>query len=172
MTRTELPSWMSPAPRNWGTAARGKLTADQWKVVATVHLPITLMRLWGTPQEGRYFLMLCNFMDLSAAIQLANQRIITEKHIEDYDKLFLRYLSGMMTMFKDIPLQPIHHASMHAGEFLRLFGPTHSVRTPGFERFNEKLGSQNTNRKSGELSRHFLSLVTKFLQGSWRPRSQ
>ena len=72
MTCTELPSWMSPAPRNWGTATRGKLTADQWKVVATVHLPLTLIRLWGT-KEGRYFLLLCNFMDLSAAIQLANQ---------------------------------------------------------------------------------------------------
>jgi len=149
MTRTELPSWMSPAPRNWGTATRGKLTADQWKVVATVHLPITLIRLWGAPQEGRRFLMLCNFMDLSAAVQLANQRIITEKHIEDYERLIHRYLSGMVVMFRDTPLQPIHHVSMHAGEFLRLFGPTHSVRTPGFERFNEKLGLQNTNRKSG-----------------------
>jgi hypothetical protein len=148
MTRTELPSWISPAPRNWGTATRGKLTADQWKVVATVHLPITLMRLWGT-QEGRHFLMLCNFMDLSAAVQLANQRVITEKHIKDYELLIKRYLSSMMVMFKDTPLQPIHHVSLHAGEFLRMFGPTHSVRTPGFERFNEKLGLQNTNRKSG-----------------------
>lgn len=152
MTRTELPSWMSPAPRNWGTATRGKLTADQWKVIVTVHLPITLMRLWGTLQEGRYFLMLCNFMDLNAAVQLANQRVITEKHIQDYEQLILRYLSGMVVLFKDTPMQPIHHVSMHAGEFLRLFGPTHSVRTPGFERFNEKLGLQNTNRKSGKSS--------------------
>ena len=152
MTRTELPSWMSPAPRNWGTTARGKLSADQWKVIATVHLPITLMRLWGAPQEGRYFLILCNFMDLSAAVQLTNQRIITEKHIMDYEQLIERYLSGIVVLFKDIPLQPIHHVSMHAGEFLRLFGPSHSVRTPGFERFNEKLGLQNTNRKSGGLS--------------------
>ena len=141
---------MSPAPRNWGTAARGKLTADQWKVVATVHLPVTLIRLWGTKQ-GRYFLLLCNFMDLSAAVQLANQRITTKKHIDDYERLILRYLQGLKVLFKDTPLQPIHHASLHAGEFLRQFGPTHSVRTPGFERFNERLGSQNTNMKSGKL---------------------
>jgi len=148
MARTELPSWMSPAPKNWGTAARGKLTGDQWKVVATVHLPITLIRLWGK-EEGRRSLMLYNFMDLSAAVQLANQRIITEKHIVDYERLILRYLQGMKVLFKDVPLQPIHHVSLHAGEFLRLFGPTHSVRTPGFERFNERLGLQNTNMKSG-----------------------
>ena len=117
---------MSPAPRNWGTASRGKLTADQWKVVATVHLPITLIRLWGT-KEGRYFLLLCNFMDLTAAIQLANQRIITDNHIRDYEQLILRYLQGVKVLFKDTPLQPIHHVSMHAGEFLKLFGPMHSV---------------------------------------------
>ena len=109
------------------------------------------MRLWGTPQDGRYFEMLCNFMDLTAAVQLANQRVVTENHIQDYERLILRYLSGMVTLFKDTPLQPIHHVSVHAGEFLRLFGPTHSVRTPGFERFNEKLGLQNTNRKSGRF---------------------
>lgn len=143
---------MSPAPRNWGTAARGKLTADQWKVISTVHLPITLMRLWGAPQEGRFFLMLCNFMDLNAAVQLANQRVINDNHVQDYERLIFRYLSGMVVLFKDTPMQPIHHVSMHAGEFLRLFGPTHSVRTPGFERFNEKLGLQNTNRKSGWFS--------------------
>ena len=165
MTRTELPSWMSPAPRNWGSAKRGKLTADQWRVITTVHLPITLMRLWGAPQEGRFFLMLCNFMDLSAAIQLANQRIITGKHIEDYDRLILRYLSGLVKIFKDTQLQPIHHVSMHAGEFLRLFGPTHSVRTPGFERFNEKLGSQNTNQKSGEFSYRYLLTVAQTSAG-------
>ena len=151
MTRTELPSWMSPAPPNWGTAARGKITADQWKVIATVHLPVTLIRLWGT-KEGRHFLLLCNFMDLSAAIQLANQRIITDKHISDYERLILRYLQGLKVMFKDTPFQPIHHAALHAGDFLKLFGPTHSVRTPGFERFNERLGLQNTNMKSGESS--------------------
>jgi hypothetical protein len=139
---------MSPGPRNWGTATRGKLTADQRKVIITIHLPITLMRLWGILQEGRYFLMLCNFMDLSAAVQLANQWIITENHIQDYKRLILRYLSGMVILFKDTPLQPIHHVSVHVGKFLCLFGPMHSVRTPGFERFNQKLGSQNTNRKS------------------------
>ena len=149
MTRTELPSWMSPAPRNWGTAARGKLMADQWKVIATVHLPITLIHLWGM-KEGRYFLLLCNFMDLSAAVQLANQRIITQEHIDDYERLILRYLQGIKVMFKDTPFQPIHHVSLHAGAFLKLFGPTHSVRTPGFERFNERLGLQNTNMKSGK----------------------
>ena len=90
-------------------------------------------------------------MDLSTAIQLTNQWIITGKHIEDYDQLILQYLLGLVKIFKDTQLQPIHHVSMHAGDFLHLFRPTHLVCTPGFEWFNEKLGSQNTNQKSGEF---------------------
>jgi hypothetical protein len=73
----------------------------------------------------------------------------------------------MVMLFKDTPLQPIHHVSVHAGEFLRLFGPTHSVRTPGFERFNEKLGLQNTNRKSGWFSpSRLLSITQCFCRGA------
>ena len=109
------------------------------------------MCLWGRNTD-RYFLLLCNFMDLNAAVQLANQRIITENNIRDYEVLLLRYLRGMMALFKNTALQPVHHVSLHTSDFLRFFGPTHSVRTQGFERFNEMLGSQNVNMKSGTPS--------------------
>ena len=151
MRLTELPSWMSPAPPNWGTAARGKLTADQWMVVCTVHLPVTLIRLWGSLTDRRFDL-LCNFMDLTSAIQLATQRSITPKIIEDHELLITRYLTEMKTLFKGNKIQPIHHVALHTGDFLRLFGPTHAVQAFGGERFLEVLGMQNVNNKSGALS--------------------
>lgn len=153
MERTELPSWMSPAPRNWGTATRGKLTADQWMVICTVHLPITLIRIWGN-LDGRRFSLLCNFMDLTSSVQLANQRTINQRIIADSEMLMARYLTTMKTLFKDSKIQPIHHAALHAGDFLRLFGPTHSVRAFGGERFLGVLGLQNVNNKSGQLHLH------------------
>lgn len=134
MKLTELPSWMSPAPPNWGTAARGKLTADQWMVVCTVHLPITMIRLWGHLQDRR-FSLLCNFMDLTSSVQLADQRVVNEQTIQDLEMLMSRYLRSMKTLFKDTKVQPIHHAALHAGDFLRLFGPNHSVRAFGGERY-------------------------------------
>jgi hypothetical protein len=148
MKLTELPSWMSPAPPNWGTAARGKLTTDQWMVVCTVHLPITLIRIWGHLRDRR-FSLLCNFVDLTSSDQLADQRIINEQMIRDSEMLISRYLNKMRTLFKDSKLQPIHHAALHAGDFLRLFGPNHSVRAFGGERYLEVLGLQNVNNKSG-----------------------
>ena len=148
MKLTELPSWMSPAPPNWGTASRGKLTADQWMVVCTVHLPVTLIRLWGSLTDRR-FNLLSNFMDLTSAIQLATQRSITPQIIEDHEQLITRYLSEMKALFKGNKIQPIHHVALHTGEFLRLFGPTHAVQAFGGERFLEVLGMQNVNNKSG-----------------------
>jgi len=148
MKLTELPSWMSSAPSNWGTAARGKLTADQWMVVCTVHLPITLIRIWGTLQDRR-FALLCNFMDLTSSVQLADQRAVNEQIIRDSEMLMSRYLTTMKTLFKDTKIQPIHHSALHAGDFLRLFGPNHSVRAFGGERYLEVLGLQNVNNKSG-----------------------
>jgi len=47
MKHTKLPTWIHPALPNWGTAERGKLSTDQWRLVCTVHLPIMLIRLWG-----------------------------------------------------------------------------------------------------------------------------
>ena len=150
MKLTEIPSWMSPAPPNWGAAARGKLTADQWMVVCTVHLPVTLVRLWGGLTDRRYNL-LCNFMDLTSAIQLATQRSITPQMIEDHERLITRYLEEMKELFKGNKIQPIHHVALHTGDFLRLFGPTHAVQAFGGERFLEVLGMQNVNNKSGTL---------------------
>lgn len=71
MAETEIPNWISSAPCNWGTAARGKLSADQWKVICTIHLPFTLIKLWAR-SGGRKFEMLSNFMNLVAAVQIAN----------------------------------------------------------------------------------------------------
>lgn len=148
MRLTELPSWMSSAPQNWGTATRGKLTADQWMVICTVHLPITLIRLWGHLQDRR-FSILHNFMDLTSSVQLADQRVINEQMIQDSEMLMFRYLNTMKRLFKDVTIQPIHHAALHAGDFLRLYGPNHSVRAFGGERYLGILGLQNVNNKSG-----------------------
>ena len=117
-------------------------------VVCTVHLPITLIRIWGTLQDRR-FSLLRNFMDLTSSVQLANQRSVSERIIQDSETLMYRYLTTMKALFKDTKIQPIHHAALHAGDFLRLFGPNHSVRTFGGERYLEVLGLQNVNNKSG-----------------------
>ena len=88
-------------------------------------------------------------MDLTSAVQLATQRSITAEMIDNHELLIARYLNGMKRLFKGNKVQPIHHAALHASDFLRLFGPTHAVQAFGGERLLGELSLQNVNNKSG-----------------------
>ncbi|KAA1480108.1 hypothetical protein DENSPDRAFT_789966, partial [Dentipellis sp. KUC8613] len=135
MARTVLPSWVSMAPRDWGTTKRGKLSANNWRVIATIHLPITLIRLWGdTNATARQQNMLDNFIDLMYAVQLANLREVSLEHIALYQKYMRRYLEGYKSLYKDTRIKPIHHVAQHIDDFLFLFGPNHAHSAPFYER--------------------------------------
>ncbi|OSD02717.1 hypothetical protein PYCCODRAFT_1444830 [Trametes coccinea BRFM310] len=68
---TFLPSWLERPPKNFGSPAHGKLKADHWRTVCTIHMVITLVRLWGreaAPERKR--LLLENFCHLVIAHEL------------------------------------------------------------------------------------------------------
>ncbi|KAJ6495927.1 hypothetical protein DFH09DRAFT_1103596 [Mycena vulgaris] len=71
MRKTILPSWVGAAPKNWGTKKRGKLSADHWRTIFTVHLPITLIWLWRDETERKRELLF-NMTQLVMAIRVAN----------------------------------------------------------------------------------------------------
>lgn len=149
MAVTELPSWVSRAPTGVGTATRGKLTADQWRTLCTVHMPITLIRLWGTSQD-RKRRMLDNYMDLIAAIQIGGMLQTSEEYIQLYEEYIMRYLRTMKVLYLEASIKPNHHLAVHLIMFLRQFGPVHSWRAYAFERFNHMLQNIDTNRRIGK----------------------
>ena len=150
MKRTQLPTWVSAAPSNWGTAERGKLSADQWRVVCTIHLPITLIRLWET-KTGRQKKMLDHFMDLVSAVRIANMRISSRNQIKAYSQLILRYATDHSTLFPDMSLKPVLHAALHIGDMLDRFGPLHAISAPFYERYINFFHRLNTNQKIGRF---------------------
>jgi hypothetical protein len=150
MALTELPSWVTKAPSNWGTAARGKLSANNWRVICTVHLPITLIRLWGrddTPDNRSA--MLENFMDLVRAVQIANLRSISRSEIELYEHHISRYMTSFKSLYKVAKVKPIHHAALHYGDVLRGFRPAHTHSMAFYERHIHAMQSENHNMKLG-----------------------
>ncbi|KAH9051542.1 hypothetical protein EDB87DRAFT_1582376 [Lactarius vividus] len=157
MARTQLPSWVTDVPHNWGTAARGKLSANNWRVICTVHLPITLIRLWGgddAPEDWKHKLQ--NFMDLVCAVQIANVRLISKKDIELYKYYIQRYLTDFKTLYKSAKVKPIHHAALHYGDTLRGFGPAHTHGAAFYERYIHSMQRKNHNMKLGELELTFM----------------
>lgn len=149
MDVTQLPSWVSPAPSGIGTKSRGKLTADQWRTLCTVHLPITLIRLWGS-DSGRRQDVLDNFMNLVSAVQIGGMLLTSEANIQLYEDYILRYLRGMKELYLEAAVKPNHHLAVHLADFLRRFGPVHAWRAFAFERFNNMLQNLDTNRHIGE----------------------
>lgn len=142
-----LPSYITKAPRNFGSSKRG-FKADEWRSIATIHLVVTLIRIWGS-DGGRKRAMLHNFMHLVTAVQLASMRSTSEAHAGLYDQHFHEYLVKFATLYPEIPIAPNHHMSLHVGEFLRGLGPSHAVRTYAFERFNFLLQKTPMNMKAG-----------------------
>jgi hypothetical protein len=147
MVLTELPSWVTKAPPNWGTATRGKLSANNWRVICTIHLPITLIRLWGGDDDRSA--QLENSMDLVRAVQIANLRSISRKEIELYDHYISRYMLSYKSLFKLAKVKPIHHAALHYGDVLREFGPAHTHSAAFYERYIHSMQSKNHNMNLG-----------------------
>lgn len=150
MGKTVLPSWVTRGPKEVGTARCGKLSADQWRSTCSIHLVVTLIRLWGDePRDSRFFLMLTNFMDLVSATKLATARSLSESKITQYELHMKRYLSDMLSLFPHKFVSPNQHLSLHLGKFLRAFGPTHAWGTWAAERMNHVLQGINTNMRFG-----------------------
>ena len=150
MKLTQLPSWISPAPPNWGTAKRGKLSADNWRVICTIHLPITLIRLWGR-EQGRKQQLLQNFMDLVSAVRIANMHVSSKNQIDAYNTYIFRYIAGLKELYPDESIAPTHHTALHLGDIQSLFGPVHSHTASFYERYINFFHRLNTNKKIGSL---------------------
>ena len=89
-----LPSWIGRISHNLGSASHGTLSADQWWTAAAVNAVVSLVRLWALHAEGnRSKLILDNFMELPAAIKLANLRVSNPQTIEGYNTSMTGYIS-------------------------------------------------------------------------------
>lgn len=149
-----LPTWISPAPKNWGSKARGKISADEWRVIYTIHLPITLIHLWSAGSK-RQRMILANFMDLIAAVRVANFKSLSPLHKQLYNHRMFNYAEQVPTLFPNEQLKLSLHVALHLGDMLGDIGPVHAYSapffesTPFFERYIKFLHQQNINRKSG-----------------------
>ncbi|KAJ3855837.1 hypothetical protein EV368DRAFT_33844 [Lentinula lateritia] len=164
MGRTILPTWIQPPPPKWGTIAAGKLSADEYKVICSISLVVTLIRVWGYENaegvESRRFKMLQNYVDLVHAIHVLFLRETSQKSRGYYKSHMLRYLRTVLDLYPDITLKSNHHLAIHIIADLENLGPGHARSTPVFERVNHALQMVNSNQHIGEL---LMDLAFSFL---------
>ena len=133
------PSWVTSVPSHLGSASQGKLKADQWRILGSIHLPLTLINLWGTPDTNDPRSVRCHnilkaTISLMSAVVIATSREITRGDAKAYLDHMLEYLDRVKELFPQYKLHPNHHMALHLHEFLLLFGPVHSWWTFPFER--------------------------------------
>ena len=149
MRKTILPSWVGAAPKNWGTKSRGKLSADHWRTIFTIHLPITLIWLWRD-ETGRKRELLLNMLQLVMAIRVANFKETSLDISALYDSFIATYMRGVAELYKEDNITASQHSAFHIGENLREFGPQHARGAQFYERYIHLLQRKNTNLKFGQ----------------------
>lgn len=151
------PTWVTSVPPKLGDPNHGKLKADQWRALGTIHLPVSLIHLWSTtndndPRSMRLHKILEVTMSLVSAVVIATSYTTSPSHTEAYLHHMLRYLNGIRELFPEYDLRPNHHMALHIHEYLLLFGPVHSWWTFPFERMIGLLQRMHHNGKIGMFS--------------------
>jgi hypothetical protein len=154
---TSTPSWLHSVPYNFGASQAGSLSADEWRSMATVYLPLAFVRLWGdappTPlQDASDFqFVLDHSMALFSAVRLACLRTMTHERREAYRAHMIQYVSGLSSeLYKTSQARPNHHMALHIHNFLKLFGPVRGWWCFPFERLIGLLQRLPINHKFGK----------------------
>ena len=148
---TVVPSWVSSVPRNFGTAAAGTPKADEWHTVFTIHLPLCLISLFGTPSNNpSLYGVLDHTMQLVCAVLLACTRATDLDRMRRYRECLQAYVRELPTLYPGLDCESIHHMAFHIYDFLELFGPVHSWWAFPFERLIGLLQRLPTNHKFGQ----------------------
>jgi len=150
------PSWFTSVPSQLGHASHGKLKADQWRVLGTTFLPISLIRLWSDLDVNDLRAVRCRkivklTLDLLSAVIIATSRTTSSAHVRAYQQHMQDYLVRLKDLFPDYKFHPNHHMALHLAEYIALFGPVHSWWAFPFKRIIGMLQHISTNYKPGEF---------------------
>ena len=154
IAETTRPSWHVAPPSNLGESKHGKLKADQWRSSIEFDIPVSLAQMWSGSDERTsgltHEVILRSTLLLATAIRWATSHKTSKMHAANYTRNMHAYLQTLLDMFPNRRLRPNHHAALHIGPQLLLFGPMHGWWTFPFERIVGLLQNYNTNDKLGK----------------------
>ncbi|KAJ7673649.1 hypothetical protein DFH06DRAFT_917167, partial [Mycena polygramma] len=138
---TAVPSWISSVPRNYGESSAGSMKADEWRLLATVYLPIALILLWGQDNLGEnsahFFAILQHTMAIFQATTIVCRYGMNLARASAFRTLMKEWLDGLPKIHPHTEshhFKPNAHAAFHIYDFLLLFGPIISWWCFPFER--------------------------------------
>ncbi|KAF7304233.1 hypothetical protein HMN09_00824300 [Mycena chlorophos] len=159
---TQLPTWLTRAPKGWGTKAFGKLSAAQWHTLFLVHFPYSIICLWHTDPSARMRKLLRHALRLVEIIQMASLREITHELTLKYRDEYEKWFGDLMELFPDENVTPTFHQGGHIGINLEKLGPAHSRGAQFYEHFIYLIHQVKTNSKpNGQMDGTFLRSLAR-----------
>jgi hypothetical protein len=155
IANTITPGWVNHVPKNYGEPGAGSLKADEWRLLATIYLPIALVILWGeqTGQHAAHFSQLLKHsMALFQATTIVCRYATHPGRAAAYREFMKEWLETLYICHphtRHHQKRTICHMAFHIYDFILLFGPALWWWCYPIERLIGVLQQMNSNDKIG-----------------------
>ncbi|KAJ7635920.1 hypothetical protein B0H17DRAFT_1217189 [Mycena rosella] len=149
----------------------GTIKADEWRILATIYIPIALILLWGDgaagPDAACLYQILQHSMAIFQATTLVCRYATSPERAAAYCNVMKEWVDGLYTNHPHTEAhnhRPNVHATFHIYDFLLLFGPVVSWWCFPFERLIGAIHKINTNfHIGGEME---ATILRSFMRGA------
>ncbi|KAJ7787948.1 hypothetical protein B0H14DRAFT_3504824 [Mycena olivaceomarginata] len=156
IVKTDTPAWVHHVPKNFGEKGAGSIKADEWRLLATIYLPIALI-LFSLNIAWRYF-------KPPASLAVTATSSARSTAYRDFIKHWLGNLHDLYPHTKTPRTRTNPHVALHIYDFLLLFGPALSWWTFPIERLIGQLGKINSNDHLGANTKQRSSILGSVAQ--------
>lgn len=145
LSETVIPSWVERPPLNLGQKSHGKLKADQWFVLFSILLPLTLPEIWQPSSNDHHKVLFENFYNLVTCTNIVCAYSVTQESADAYLDHYIKYRQSSQVLFPNITPRPNHHYAMHNADLMKFWGPLIRLSEFSGERHNGGLQRIKTN---------------------------
>ncbi|KAF7333201.1 hypothetical protein MVEN_02386000 [Mycena venus] len=170
IANTDTPAWVNHVPKNFGEKGAGSIKADEWRLLATIYLPIALVLLWAEQvgnNAAHFSQLLQHSMALFQAATIISRYTSSNTRAaacRDFIKHWLGNLQALYPHTNTPRTRTNPHVAMHIYDFLLLFGPALSWWSFPVERLIGQLGKINSNDHLG--GQHEATILNTWIRGA------
>ncbi len=150
IAKTTKPAWVNHVPTNYGEKGAGSMKADEWRLLATIYLPIALVLLWGGKDEKKELLK--QSMALFQATTIVCRYASTAERASNFRNMIKEWVDKLYACHPHTSLHRKRtnaHMAFHIYTFLLLFGPVAGWWCFPVEKLIGVLQKINSNRHVG-----------------------
>ncbi|KAF7328142.1 Glycoside hydrolase family 92 protein [Mycena venus] len=170
IANTTTPAWVNHVPKNFGEKGAGSIKADEWRLMATIYLPIALVILWAERvgnDAAHFSLLLEHSMALFQATTIVSRYTTSSTRETAYRSFIQHWLGNLQDLYPHTNTprtQTNPHVALHIYDFLRLFGAALSWWAFPIERLIGVLGKINSNDCLG--GQHEATILNTWIHGA------